>query len=167
MEPILLGITKNNVSVYLTDESSHAKTHFAHHPRLENAVKEALHEVSVNEEMMRIQINHSEVVGTSDLIETTSADEIVYAIRTARTSYSRFVKNKKPIESNSFVIDVRRDRKNPHTYFLYTTYVGELVPSFPGGEYLPEQSVPFWSNHALVWGAQEIIPETITTKYPW
>ena len=167
MQPILIGITKNNVGVYLTDESSHAQTHFSHHPNLENAVKASLPQILLHKELERMQMTHPEIIGTSDLIETTSEDEIVYAIRLARNSYSRFVKNKKPVETNSFVIDVRRDRKNPHSYFLYTAYVGTLVPSFPGGEYLPEQSVVFWLNHALVWGTQEVIPSTITDKYPW
>lgn len=167
MEPKLLGVSKNNVSVYLTIESTHAKTHFTKQLKLESAVKNALRNISIHAEIVRLQIDNNAIVGTCDLIETNPDDEIVYAIRIARTTYSRFVKNKKPIKTNSFVIDVRRDRKNPHNYFLYTAYVGPLVPSFPGGEYLSEQSVSFWSNHALVWGAQTVIPESITTKYPW
>lgn len=167
MEPLLLGLTKNNISVFLTEKSSHAKTHFAHHPRLEAAVKNAIPNITLHAEMVRMQVDTTDIVGTSDLIETTSDDEIVYAMRVARTSYSRFVKNKKPVETNSIVIDIRRDRNNPTTYFLYTAYVGHLVPSFPGGEYQPEQSIKFWSNHALVWGTQEVLPETITTLYPW
>ena len=167
MEPILLGISKNNISVYLTDDSKHAKTHFFHNLKLESAVKAALPHVLINQEMERIQITHFEIIGTSDLIETMPEDEIVYAIRVARTTYSRFVKNIKPSNTCFFVIDVRRDTKNPDHYFLYTAYVGTLVPSFPGGDFLPEQSLKFWSNHALAWGTQEVLPETITPTFPW
>lgn len=167
MDNQLLGITKDGYSVYLTDKSSHAKTHFVHHPKLLPAVKKALSDIYAGDILVRIQIDAGEIVGTRDLIETVPEDTIVYAIREKRATYSRFVKNRQPIGSSHFVVDMRKSTPNSMDYYLYTAYVGILTPSFPGGDYLPEQSITFWSNHALVWGSQEIIPGTITTTCPW
>lgn len=163
----LLGITKNGYNVYFTEESSHAKTHFAHHPKLLRAVKNALPEITAGEASVRVQMDTGEIVGTRDLIETVPEDTIVYALREKRTTYSRFVKNKQPVNSSQIVIDIRKSSPSSKNYYLYTAYVGILTPSFPGGDYLPEQSLKFWSNHALIWGTQEVIPETITSHCPW
>lgn len=167
MDNQLVGITKNGRSVYLTDESSHAKTHFVHHPKLLPAVKKAIPNINVEDTLVRIQIDTGEIVGTRDLIQTTSEDTIVYAIREKRTTYSRFIKNKQPVPSSIIVVDIRKSAPDSDEYYLYTAYAGILTPSFPGGDYLPEQSIIFWSNHALVWGTQEIISGTETTICPW
>jgi hypothetical protein len=82
-----------------------------------------------------------------------------------RQQYSRFVKNKSPQPTSFITIDIR---KNPDgKYFLYTAFVGRLTPSFPGGDFMSEKSIEFWSNHALVYGSQEIIPDTEKALCPW
>ena len=59
------------------------------------------------------------------------------------------------------------EKINDNEYLLYTAFVGRLTPSFPGGNFLPEQSKEFWSNHALVWGNQEVVLGSETTVCPW
>ncbi len=167
MESELLGTTKNNLRVFLDVQSSHAHTHLAHNSKLLEAVKKAIPTITGEEEIIRVQIDTGEIVGTTDLIETVPEDEVVYAKRVARSVYSRFVKNKQPAPTSFIVIDIRPDRNSPADYFLYTAYIGPLTPSFPGGNYLPEQSIEFWSNHALVWGTQDIVPGSETTNCPW
>lgn len=145
-------------------EHSHASTHFAHHPKLIDAVKAVIPTLEVHDPSIRIDREMEGEIGTSDLVETTEQDEIIYAKRPLRTQYSRFVKNKSPRSTKWITIDLR---KEGDIYNLYTAFVGQLTPSFPGGDFLPEQSREFWSNHALVWGFQEVLPETVTTKCPW
>lgn len=159
-----LAKTKNGFDVYVDMESSHATTHFTHHPKLIEAVKKAIPSIDAKENIVRIEIDMGVEVGTTDLIETSDQDEIIYAKRPLRSQYSRFVKNKNSKPTNWITIDVR---KNGEVYNLYTSFVGRLTPSFPGGNYLPEQSKDFWSKHALVWGSQEIVDGTETTKCPW
>ncbi len=115
--------------------------------------------------MIRIDNNMGEVVGKTDLVETDEQDEILYAMRPLRTQYSRFVKNKHSQPTNWITIDLRKSSEDE--YFLYTAFVGKLTTSFPGGNYLPERSKDFWAKHALVWGAQEVIPNSVTTQCPW
>ncbi len=86
-------------------------------------------------------------------------------MRPLRTQYSRFVKNRQSQDTSWITIDLRKSKEGE--YFLYTAFIGKLAPSFPGGDFLPEQSNEFWSNHALVWGGQDIVPWSETTECPW
>ncbi len=160
-----LGKTKNSVDVYVDMKLSHASTHFAHHRKLFDLVKKAISGIEATENHIRINIDMNEDVGTTDLVETTDQDEIIYAKRPLRKTYSKFVKNKLPKLTSWITIDLRKSDKNE--YDLYTAFVGRLTPSFPGGDYLPEQSLEFWSKHALVWGSQEIEPGSETSECPW
>jgi hypothetical protein len=160
-----LGTTKNGFDVYLDRESSHALTHIAKNPKLLEYVKIIIPTLEPIEDVVRFDRDIGEIVGTTDLVETNEEDEIVYALRPLRTQYSRFVKNKTAQPTTWITIDLRR--LGEKEYALYTTFIGRLTPSFPGGNFLPEQSREFWSKHALVWGAQEIVPGTETTECPW
>jgi hypothetical protein len=160
----LFTTSKNGVEVYVDTEASHASTHFAHSPMLREFAQKFVSEIGVEGDLIRLDKDMGEVVGMTDLIETSEGDDIVYAMRPLRSAYSRFVKNKQPAPTNWVTIDIR---KKGNDYFLYTAFVGRLTPSFPGGEYLPEQSREFWSKHALALDSQDIVPGTETTKCPW
>lgn len=156
--------TKNGVDVYLDTEHSHALTHFAHHPKLVEAAKNALAGIEAKDDVVRFEQEMDEVVGMTDLVETTPDDEVLYALRPLRSIYSRFVKNRKSQPTRWIVVDLRKDGD---AYVLRTAFVGRMTPSFPGGDYLSEQSREFWANHALVWESQEIVPGSETTECPW
>jgi hypothetical protein len=162
-----LGYSANGIAVHLNEKSTHAKTHLAHHPKLLTAVKRCLKEIKLDADIVRLEITADDEIGTCDLVETGPDDDIIYAIRVGRTTYSRFAKHRQSSPTSSFVVDIRRDSNTNNNYHLYTTFVGGLVPSFPGGDFMPDQSIEFWNNHALVYGTQEIIPHTETTICPW
>ena len=160
-----LGKTKNGFAVYLDTESSHALTHFANHSNLRGLVEKAIPTIDGVMEVVRVERDMGEIIGASDLVETNELDEIVYAKRPLRTGYSRFVKNRESVSTSWITIDLRKSGEKE--YSLYTAFIGRLTPSFPGGNYLPEQSREFWSKHALVWGGQEVVPGSETTRCPW
>lgn len=160
----LFAKSKNGIDVFLNTETSHALTHFTHHPKLREYAQQVTSGVDIEGDLVRIDQDMGEEVGTTDLVETGEGDNIVYAMRPLRSTYSRFVKNKQPLPTSWVTIDVR---KKGDKYYLHTAFVGRLTPSFPGGDYLSEQSKAFWSNHALVWGNQEVVPGTETTECPW
>ena len=164
MKKEFLGKTKNGIDVYVDMEHSHASTHFAHHPKLREAVEEVIPMIDADDSIVRLDRDMGREIGTTDLVETGERDEIVYAKRPLRTTFSRFVKHKQPTPTNWITIALR---KNGDEYSLYTAFVGKATPSFPGGDYLPEQSKEFWGNHALVWGSQEIIHGSETSTCPW
>ena len=161
----LLGYSKDNKALYLDLDSSHALTHFAKYPNLKSLVQEHISAITFDTTIIRCEIDTGKEVGLCDLVATNESDEIIYAKRPLRHTYSRFVKNRNSEPTTWFVLDIRKQRSGD--YFLYTAYVGRLTPSFPGGNFLPEQSHEFWSNHALVWGSQEIETGTETTVCPW
>jgi hypothetical protein len=165
MKKEIIGTTKNGCDVYVDMENSHASTHFADTPKLLAVVKAILPTVEANEDHMRFDIDTREEVGTTSLIETNESDEIVYALRPNRDRYSRFVRNKTPQKTSWVTIDLKKTDHN--AYDLYTAFAGRLTPSFPGGDFLPEQSHDFWSKHALVWGIQDVVPGTETKDCPW
>lgn len=165
MARVFLGKTKNNLNVYFDEDSSHASTHISKTPRLLEYAKKIIPTIEANEDVIRFDVDTGVEVGTTDLIETTDNDEIVYAMRPLRTQYSRFVKNKQSQPTSWITLDLRKTGKAE--YNLYTCFVGRLTPSFPGGNFLPDQSLDFWSKHALVWGGQEIVPNSERTDCPW
>ena len=164
-EKTLFAVSENGVEVFWDPQTSHASTHFQDAPSLKEAVKEAISNLVVEGTGIQIDVDMGRMVGVSSLVETNEGDEIVYALRPLRTLYSRFVKNREPEPTSWVSINIQRDKEGQ--YNLYTAYIGRLTPSFPGGDYLPEQSKEFWSKHALAWGAQEVIPESVNSECPW
>ena len=165
MKKELLGKMKSGEEVYLDPETSHAVTHFAHEPKLRAAIQQLIPMLKGGPERVRADHDTGEAVGMTDLIETAEGDDIVYAIREKRNIYSRFVKGKQQSPTSWVTVALHKVREGE--YELYTAFVGRNTPSFPGGDYLPEQSKEFWAHHALVWGSQEVIPGTETTVCPW
>lgn len=161
----LLGVSRNGCEVSVDFEASHAATHFHDTPKLLDAVRRIIPNLILEDELIRIDVDTGIIIGNTDLVETEEGDEIVYALRPNRTQYSRFVKHKRASPSSWVTLDLRKIGDSE--YELYTAFVGRLTPSFPGGDYLPEQSREFWATHALVWGSQEIVPHTETTVCPW
>lgn len=164
-DKLFLGNTQDGNAVYVDVKTSHAATHFQHHPALLETVQSLIPTLELAGNLVRIEVDTGVEVGHTDLVRTDEDDEIVYALRPRRTQYSRFVKGKKPMPCTWVTLDLRKS--DEHVYELYTAFIGKLTPSFPGGDYLPEQSTEFWSKHALVWGSQEVIPGTETTDCPW
>ena len=160
----LFAKSKNGIEVYLDTERSHALTHFSHNPKLIEATKEVISDLNISGKIISTEKQMTEYAGDTDLVETNEEDEIVYALRPLRSIYSRFVKNKKSVPSKWVTIKIRKEKE---MYILYTAFIGRLTPSFPGGNYLSDQSKVFWACHVLVWGSQEIIPGSKTDKCPW
>src|ERR1039457_2655567 len=100
MQEEYLGKTKNNLHVFIDIDASHALTHFTHQPKLRAVVEKLIPALETNENVVRVERDMGEVIGTIDIIETTDGDEIAYAVRPRRQVYSRFVKNKTSAPSN-------------------------------------------------------------------
>lgn len=165
MKKEFIGKTKNDCDVYVDMEGSHAATHIADTPQLLDLVKEIIKDVVPDDEYARFETDMGRTIGNSDLVETEEGDDVVYAKRPNRDTYSRFVKNKKPVPTSWVVVELRK--VGDCEYELFTAFIGRFTPSFPGGPHETPDSKPFWSKHALAWGTQEVIPETETAECPW
>ena len=161
-----LGEMRDGSRVFIDLDTSHAVTHFAHEPKLRAAVERLVATLEGDADWIRVDRDMGEaIVGMTDLVETAEGDEIVYAKRPRRAGYSRFVKGKSRSATSWVTIALRKAGEKE--YSLYTAFVGRNTPSFPGGDYLPEQSKAFWAHHALVWGSQEVVPGSETAVCPW
>ncbi|MEJ0053376.1 MAG: hypothetical protein WDN10_01430 [bacterium] len=60
------------------------------------------------------------------------------------------------------------DKTGDNEYDIFTTYIGRLTPPFPFGDGRDStETIEFWKDHALVIGAQELVPGTETKDCPW
>ncbi len=106
------------------------------------------------------------VVGETICVPTEPADAIVYARRPKRLGHSRFVKNRSPEPCSKVVVILLKDDHEDY-YVLITTFVGHRSEPEPWDRNATPRSGEFWANHALVWGAEEVVPGTETDRCPW
>lgn len=151
------------VSADLT--GSHLATHFADFPELSALVKEFLVTQSFDEQEVYVDHDMGRVVGSSDLVETDDTDEIVYAKRFNRDTYTRFVKGRDPVPTSYITVTLTLDGDG--NYELTSAWIGQICPLFPDRPGATPESKPFWAKHALVWGNQTIQEGTETEVCPW
>lgn len=124
--------------------------------------------VQINSEGRRFLIEEIEfdrIVGESVCVQTTGADEIVWAKRPGRLGHSRFVKNRRAEPCKSIVVILKAGDYGE--YFIVTAFIGHRPEPEPWDRNATANSRDFWNSHALVWGSEEIVPGTETTVCPW
>ncbi len=161
-----LAVSKNKVRVWYDPISSHAATHIKDTPNLDNLAAEVVSQTKINQPYVQLHVDLGRTVGTSDLVENSPGDEIVYAKRLNRNEYSVFNKSKRAQPSS--IVTIALEMQEDGTCELVSTWIGPSdSPSFPGTERETAESIEFWSKHSLVWGNQEIQPGSETKNYPW
>lgn len=164
MQTTFLGKTKNTYSVYVDLKGSHAATHLADTPGLLELVKEALLTLSPTEDNVYTGVDLGRTIGTSDLVETSSSDDVFYAKRLNRANYTRFVRGRKPVKTSVISLVLHRQADS---YLLYSAWIGWAAPPFPRDKQETPESRNFWMTHALAWGQQAVQPNTERPDWPW
>jgi len=155
----------NGKKVYADLSSSHLATHFADFPGLSTLVKDFLSTQSFSESEVYVDHDMGKFCGNSDLVETSDSDEIVYAKRLNRDTYTRFAKGRSAVPTSYITVTLQRDSDG--NYELTSAWIGQICPLFPDRPGATPESKPFWAEHALVWGNQAIQEGTETTSSPW
>lgn len=148
--------------------NSHTATHFKDKSELRDLVVELLNNLTVEGELIAKDVDLGRIIGNSDVVEVDDADEIVFAMRRNREDqgYVPFTRSR-TAEPSQF-ISIYLIRKDSETYELSSTWIGKFEsPPFPQMVNATADSIPYWDTHAFVWGSQEIIPGTETSKCPW
>lgn len=161
----LLCKTKNDIEVYVDLINSHVASHLKDNPNLLKLAKEALTNYTISSDKVRVETDLGRVIGQTNLVETSDKDEIIYALREGRDELMRFVKDRKPSDTQYITIDLIKTSID--TCILTTAYIGRATPFLPGQKDETPESKPFWNSHALIWGSQPVVTETITTECPW
>lgn len=152
----LLGQDSNGIDVFLDYSRTNVEYHLLETPNLIELVKEVLPTIDTNnEEQVIVERNLGRIVGMTNLVETTDADEIVYAKRIGRDKFSRFAKNRSPIETSWVVVVLRKADKG---YSLWTAMCGHLLPA----DAYVENSL-FNQTHAMAYDESLIQLDTVRT----
>lgn len=152
--------TKNDKAVFIDYDNTNVTFHILETPDLLELVKEALEQTEIGgrEQQIVFEKDLGRIVATTSLVETTDKDEIVYAKRRQRDSYSRFVKNRELIKTQYIVVVLR---KVEGEYNLWTAGGGRLLPK---EAYDPDSQ--FNATHALVYDEDLVQLDTITSIRP-
>jgi len=155
----LLGFTANAVPV-IDRPNSHR--HLAR-PLLQ----EALLNLEIQpHDFAKVAIPMGRVVGECTCVETGPGDEIVYARRPNRLGLTRFVKNRMPAPCSSVLV-ILKPTQEFDAMVLITAFVGTAAEPEPWDRIATEQAWEYWTNHALLWGTEPIVPGTETSVCPW
>lgn len=137
------------------------------HPAVVPLLIETLSKISLTEQFKVVQVDFDHVVGNTTCVVTNPGDQIVFAQRPKRFGLTRFVKNREPEPSSSVVCILMKAKDEADTYVLISAFVGTKPEPEPWDKNASSESVPFWNKHALVWGSEEVLPETETDICPW
>jgi hypothetical protein len=160
----LFCTTKNDKPIYLDIDNSHVALHLKEYPDLLNILREVLSATRVEQGASALELDLNRPIGFTTKISTNPDDKIVYAKRKERDMYARFVVGKKPKITSKITVILN---ENEDGFTIWSAWVGDLAPSFPGGENENAESKIYWSNNALIYNPDIIQSETITEACPW
>ena len=164
----LLCRSANGKYIIFDSINSHAATHFKDASKLRGLTEELLSNMTLEGDLIANDFDMGRMIGDSDVVEIDGSDEVVYAIRKSREDqgYVPFTRSRLPQASQK--ISIYLLRKDNDTYELSSAWFGEFEsPPFPQMNNANMDSIPYWSQHAFVWGSQEIISGTKITNCPW
>ena len=135
------------------------------HDELENILPSLAKLITCNDrQFLTEQVDYPDFIGYTTCVKVNAQDEIVYAVREGRTGYTKFVKNRKPEQTNCITMVLK---KTNDFYTIITAYYGEKAEPEPYDIRATEASIIFWDGHALIYGTEKIDPNTVTTICPW
>jgi len=162
----ILTTSKNGKLVYYNSLNSHAAAHFTETKHLKTYVKEVLEKTDIIDDHLLFDVDMGCKVGNSDLVENDPGDVIVYAKRKKREIYSSF--NKTKLSQPSSLVSIILEKRQNESYELVSAWIGAIdSPAFPGDEHETPESKDYWTKHSLVWGTQEVQPNTEIVECPW
>ena len=154
-----LGISANCIPIFLDRSDTNVEYHLLETPDLISLVREVVPSIQViNNDQIVVECDLGRIVGTTNLVETMEGDEIVYAKRIGRNTYSRFVKNKQPTACSSIVVVLRKGEAG---YYLWTAMCAKLLPK----EAWIDGSL-FNQTHAIAYDEKLVQPSSLMASRP-
>lgn len=154
-----LGISADGEPVFLDWSRTNVEYHLLETPDLISLVSEVISTIPVmGEQQVVAERDLGRIVGTTNLVETTDGDDILYAKRIGRDAYSRFAKNRQPIACSSIVVVLR---KGTSGYYLWTAMCAKLLPKDAWIE-----GSQFSRTHAMAFDESLVQLDTISKTKP-
>lgn len=140
-----------------------AEDHLRAHPEVGVILAEVIGRVMLPRDcgFLAVAVNMGRVVGRSGCVKAPRVgfnDPAKFALRVGREKPSRVIVGVEGPEVTTVVILAFPAKELTGTYVLVTAFVGELAPKEPwdrnlGSELERQESLEFWSTHALVFDA--------------
>lgn len=161
--PEFLTESKNGKRVFTDVENTNLKVHLVEDPRLLELLKKAIEGSVLEGENIGLEYEAGRIVGTTNCVRVTENDEIVYAKRLGRDSYSKFVKNRVPEPTSTVaVVLFQKD----YGYLVWSAWCGNIVPVQPNEKGKMVTVPGFWDSRALVYDPQVIQKDTERSDRP-
>ncbi len=157
--------TSNGTAVYVDLIHSQAAVLIGRQPRLLDLVKKIIAQTAADAPIVRIESNMGRAIGYNFVVKTSAVDTVLYAQLVRDVTYTRFVKNGKPITTKYLSLILRRDDRSD--YELHELWLGRLRPARPGSDGETAASRTYWADHAFVLDSQPVQPRTITKVCPY
>ena len=163
-----VATTQNGSTIYVDLIRSQAAINISRQPNLLNLVKELLETTTINKHnpLIHLERDMGRDIGYNYVVETKETDTILYGQLLRDETFTRFVKNGKPLTTTYLSIILRR-QPGEDSYELHDTWVGRLSPPRPGSENENAQSKPYWETHAFVLDGQPVQQRTLTKDCPY
>lgn len=160
-----IGQTSNGIAVHVDLIRSQAAKHIAQQPHLLNLIAEALEQITLSGTDAKIEHDMGRVIGYNFVVKTTESDGVFYAQLLRDDTYTRFVKNGKPLPTQYLSMVLCRDEDG--VYELNDAWIGRMSPPRPGTVDETAESKPYWSAHAIILGNESLQLRTITKVCPY
>ena len=161
----MISETEYDYDVYVNLILSTAGHYLSRRPYVIGLIKEILKAQKLRGPRVVVERNMGRNIGTTDIVATSSTDNIYYAQPLKSDTFSRFAKNRYPQQSEVLTVVFEKDEDG--NYEVSDTWIGNNCPAFPGDEYETKESKKFWEEHALVHDAQTIQSKSITREWPY
>lgn len=160
-----IGLTHNNVTVYVDLIHSQAGNQIARSPYMLGLLRELIERTVINGKELQFDQDMGRPIGHESIVETSEADTIIYAQKLKDSTYTRFVKNGKPQQTQYVTLILRKDSDD--SYELLDTWIGRLTPPRPGSEHEIATSKPYWATHAYLLDGEPVQSKSITKVCPY
>lgn len=164
----LVGHTHDNIPVFVDLINSGAAKHISQQPHLLTLVAEALQRVTLDGVTIttKLEQDMGRSIGYDQVVETSETDAVFYAQLVKDNTYTRFVKNGKPLSTRhlAMILDYSKDNS---CYNLNGVWLGHLRPPRPGTPEETARGNQYWRNHAFIFDSQALQLRTMTKTCPY
>lgn len=160
-----VGQTRNGIAVHVDLIQSQAAKHISQQPHLLNLISEALQGTTVHGANPVIERDMGRPIGYNFVVETSGTDTVFYAQVLRDDTYTRFIKNGKPLATQYLSMLLKKNEAGE--YDLIDAWIGRLSPPRPGTTGENAESKPFWESHAIILGNESLQLRTVTKVCPY
>jgi len=160
-----IGQTRNGIAVYVDLIQSRAAKHIAQQPHLLGLIAEALRQTTLRGANAMIEHDMGRAIGYNFVVKTAPTDGVFYAQLLREDTYTRFVKNGKPLSTQYLSMVLHRNSDD--SYELNDAWIGRLSPARPGTADETAESKAYWADHAIILGNESLQLRTVTKVCPY